>query len=78
MTPTVLQAALCEIERGLYCATYSIRPINAVGLPRYQLAACAAEAKDGIEKIIRDQGYEKIIWTDTLVAYAGSAAVAIG
>lgn len=50
----VLQASLCEIERGLYCATYSIRPVNAVGLPMFQLAKSAAEAKDRIEKIVRD------------------------
>jgi hypothetical protein len=63
----VLQASLCEIERGLYCATYSIRPVNAVGLPMFQLAKSAAEAKDRIEKTVRDQGYKMVIWTDALV-----------
>jgi hypothetical protein len=73
MTKTVLQASLCEIERGLFCATYSIRPANAVGLPIFQLATCAAEAKNGIEKIVRSQGYETVVWTSTQVAPAGQA-----
>lgn len=63
----VLRATLCEIEQGLFYATYCTRGSDAHELPAYQLGACAADAKQRIEKIISARGYETVIWEDTLV-----------
>jgi hypothetical protein len=62
-----LRATLCEIERGLFYATY--RTVGAVAdeMPAYQLGTDAADAKRKIEAIVGALGYHTIIWEDTIV-----------
>jgi hypothetical protein len=58
---------LCEIERGLFYATYCTHGSDAHELPAYRLGTCAADAKQRIEETISARGYEAVIWEDTLV-----------
>jgi len=65
-----LRATLCEIERGVFYATYADCGAHADtdGLTRYQVGASAADAKQRIERGAHAFGYETIIWTETIVA----------
>jgi hypothetical protein len=64
-----LRATFCEIERGLFYATYPTHTLESdlLGLPTYGLGASASHVKQQMEKSIRAFGYETIIWADTLV-----------
>jgi hypothetical protein len=60
----VLSATLCEVERGLFYATYT-EDSAALGkhlLPRYQVGTCASDAQQRIEKRARECGYEAVVW----------------
>jgi hypothetical protein len=64
-----LRATLCEIERGLFYATYRTRsPVSDVHeLQTYQVGISASDAKGRIEQVVRALGYETVIWKDALV-----------
>jgi hypothetical protein len=72
-----LRAILCEIEHGLFYATYPGRAENPDidELPTYGLGACAAHVKQQMEKSIRQFGYETVIWADALVLPPSHLAV---
>ena len=61
-----LRATLCEVERGLFCATYSShsRETDVLELPTYGLGTCASHVKQQMEKSIRTFGYEEVLWED--------------
>ena len=65
-----LRATLCEIERGVFYATYAgcEALADTEGLTRYQVGASAADAKRSIERGAHAFGYETVIWTETIVA----------
>jgi hypothetical protein len=65
-----LQATLCEIERGVFHATYpDALSVSDVGeLPAYQTGASAADAKRAIELHAHALGYDAIVWTETFIA----------
>jgi hypothetical protein len=63
----VLLAALCEIESGLFYATYRVSQSEADELPAYQVGACAEDAKHRLEQTIGAFGYTSVIWEDTLI-----------
>jgi hypothetical protein len=75
-----LRATLCEIERGLFHASYrsigfgvdstSMAP-NQNNLPIYHLARTASDARDDIERIARAIGFETIVWEDADI-FAGT------
>lgn len=64
-----LRATLCEIERGLFYATYSSHASKSdiLELPTYGLGTCASHVKQKMETSIHTFGYETIIWEDGLV-----------
>jgi hypothetical protein len=64
-----LRATLCEIERGLFYATYSSPTFESdtLELPTYGLGTCASHVKQRMEKSIHAFGYATVIWEDTLV-----------
>jgi hypothetical protein len=64
-----LRASLCEIERGLFRASYfgvglrgSIPKNSLQALPIYQVARCAADARAIIEGNARAIGYDMVAW----------------
>ena len=61
-----LRATLCEIERGLFQATYHIRrsASNIEGLPTCQVGNCESDAKQRIEQSAHALGYETVIWEE--------------
>jgi hypothetical protein len=65
-----LRATLCEIERGVFYATYPDRESAALAaeLTNYQIGASAADAKRRIELSAQALGYETVSWTETIVA----------
>jgi hypothetical protein len=65
----MLRATLCEIERGLFYATYPnhTRESDTLGLPTYGLGTCASQVKQRMEKSIHTFGYETVLWEDALV-----------
>jgi hypothetical protein len=64
-----LRATLCEIERGLFYATYSSHTFESdiLELPTYGLGTCASHVKQQMEKSIHTFGYETVMWEDALV-----------
>jgi hypothetical protein len=64
----ILQATLCEIERGLFRVAYRS---SGVGpgiqyLPRYQVGTSASDAQSRIEQCARECGYSSVVWQVTL------------
>jgi hypothetical protein len=63
-----LYAALCEIERGVFYASYSESDPDAHRLATYQTGTSAADAKRRIELNARALGYDTVIWKQTIAA----------
>jgi hypothetical protein len=63
-----LRANLCEIEHGVFYATYPESNPGTEELPSYLIGASAADVKAGIESSASALGYGTIIWTQTIVA----------
>jgi hypothetical protein len=64
-----LRATLCEIEPGLFYATYRTdrSASDLRELPAYQPGTCACDAKQRIGPIVQALGFETIIWEDAIV-----------
>jgi hypothetical protein len=63
-----LYAALCEIERGVFYASYPGSDPDTAKLASYQTGRSAADAKRRIELNARALGYDAIIWKQTITA----------
>jgi hypothetical protein len=63
-----LRATLCEIERGVFYATYSGAAADTDELVIYQIGTSAEEAKERIESSAHALGYETVIWEQTITA----------
>lgn len=63
-----LRASLCEIERGVFYATYPESDANTDELVIYQVGTSAADAKKRIEASAYALGYETVIWDQAIVA----------
>lgn len=65
-----LKATLCEIERGVFYATYADQEAvsHLEELTNYQIANSAADAKRNIELSAYALGYDDVMWTETIVA----------
>jgi hypothetical protein len=65
----MLRATLCEIERGLFCVTYSRDSIERGKhlLPPYQVGTDASDAMRRIEQRARECGYQAITWETTII-----------
>jgi hypothetical protein len=73
----ILRVTLCEVERGLFHATYHgaaddsncpASEADLLPLPIYQLANCVSDARAGIERSARAMGFDTIIWEGVLPA----------
>jgi uncharacterized protein YcaQ len=62
-----LRASLCEIERGVFYATYP-ESVDSNSLVTYHVGTSAAEAKKTIEASARALGYDTVIWDRTSIA----------
>jgi hypothetical protein len=64
-----LRATLCEIERGLFYATYTSHTfeLDILELPTYGLGTCASHVKQWMEESIHAFGYATVIWENALV-----------
>jgi hypothetical protein len=65
-----LRATLCEIERGVFYATYPDceAASDTEELIRLQIGTSAEDAKRRIERTALAHGYETFIWTETIMA----------
>jgi hypothetical protein len=64
-----LRATLCEIERGVFYATYpDCELTSADELINFQIGASAADAKRRIELSAQTLGYGSVAWTETIIA----------
>jgi hypothetical protein len=63
-----LRATLCEIERGVFYATYPDFYPDTNQLDTYQIGTSAAEARARIELRAHALGYETVVWTQTVKA----------
>jgi hypothetical protein len=63
-----LRVTLCEIERGVFYATYPDLASDTDGLVIYQTGTSAADAKLRIEMNARVLGYDTVIWKQTVIA----------
>ena len=63
-----LRATLCEVERGVFYATYPEAASDTDDLVIYQTGTSAAEAKKIIELSAYELGYETVIWKQTIIA----------
>jgi hypothetical protein len=63
-----LRANLCEIEHGVFYATYPGSNPGMQELPTYLIGAFAADVREGIELAASALGYGTVIWTQTIVA----------
>jgi hypothetical protein len=76
----ILRATLCEIERGVFYATYfqDRAAPDTEGLPRYHVGRSASDAKQQLEGSARALGYEAVNWTESIVipAFAAPAETA--
>jgi hypothetical protein len=63
-----LRATLCEIERGVFYATYPESASDTDELVVYQIGTSADEAKERIEIGAHALGYETVIWKQTITA----------
>ncbi|HEY0183761.1 MAG TPA: hypothetical protein VGC09_13220 [Rhodopila sp.] len=63
-----LSATLCEVERGVFYATYPgcDSTSDADELTAYETGTCAADAKQRLERRAHALGYDTIIWTETV------------
>ena len=63
-----LQATLCEIERGVFYATYAgQQDVSHIDeLTHYQTGTSASDAKGRLESHARSLGYETVVWTETV------------
>jgi hypothetical protein len=61
-----LRASLCEIERGVFYATYPESDCNMDELVAYQVGTSADDAKRNIEASARALGYDTIIWDQAI------------
>jgi len=68
MQGRTLRATLCEIERGVFYATYPDSASDTDELVIYQTGTSAAVAKLRIELNARALGYETVIWKQTIIA----------
>jgi hypothetical protein len=64
-----LHVALCEVERGVFYATYPDCESAAVAdeVATYHIGASAADAKRRIELSANALGYDTVIWTETVM-----------
>jgi len=64
-----LHVALCEVERGVFYATYPDceSAADADEMATYQLGASAADAKRRIEQSANALGYDTVVWTETVM-----------
>jgi hypothetical protein len=62
-----LRATLCEVERGVFYATYPGCESDADELTTYEVGSGSADAKRRIEQRARALGYDSIVWTETIV-----------
>jgi hypothetical protein len=65
-----LSATLCEIERGVFYASYPDCPFasDTAELTSYQTGLSAADAKRRIELTARALGYKAVVWTESIIA----------
>jgi hypothetical protein len=63
-----LRANLCEIEHGVFYATYPDSSPGTEELPNYLIGTSAAEAREAIDSSASALGYATVIWTQTIVA----------
>jgi hypothetical protein len=63
-----LHATLCEIERGLFHISYRGDTLDRKlhPLPPYQVGTCASDAQRKVEQLVRQRGYELVIWEPAL------------
>ena len=63
-----LRATLCEVERGVFYATYTdCASGSEVGeLTSFQIGASAADAKQMIEISAHALGFHTVTWTETI------------
>jgi hypothetical protein len=78
----ILRATLCEIERGVFYATYfqdKTGP-DTESLPHYQVGNSASDAKQRIEGNARALGYEAVRWKESILVpvFAAEAEPARG
>jgi len=82
MRGRALRATLCEVERGVFYATYPEckSASDAEELTAYQIGTSAADAKQRIERCAYALGYDTVIWTETIVAplFASQAKAVLG
>ncbi len=81
-----IRASLCEIEHGLFYATYPghLRESDRLELPTYGLGICALDVRQRMEKSLQASGYDIVLWEEGIVlprshlpAVAGPVAVPI-
>ena len=60
----ILQATLCEIERGLFRVAYRISGVRPGFryLPHYQVGTSASDARSRVEQRARECGYASVVW----------------
>jgi hypothetical protein len=65
-----LRATLCEVERGVFYATYPDceSASEADALTAYHIGTSAADAKRQIERSAGALGYDSVVWTETVDA----------
>ncbi|HEX4366078.1 MAG TPA: hypothetical protein VH023_04575 [Rhodopila sp.] len=61
-----LYATLCEIECGVFYASYPKSDPDTDRLATYQTGTSAADAKRRIEFVAHALGYDVVIWTQTI------------
>jgi hypothetical protein len=75
-----LRATLCEIERGVFYATYPGHEAaaGAEELITYQVGTSAADAQRQIERSAQALGFDTIVWTGTVSVplFASSSGIA--
>ena len=69
---STLFANLCEVERGVFYATYTQGDSlpNTNSLPNYQVGRSASDAKKRFERNAYALGYDAVSWRETIVAPA--------
>ena len=63
-----LHATLCEVESGVFYATYPGCTSGADELTTYQTGTCAADAKQEIERCAHALGYDNVVWMESITA----------
>ncbi|HEY1411793.1 MAG TPA: hypothetical protein VGF36_06610, partial [Rhodopila sp.] len=62
-----LRATLCEIEHGVFFATYPDAAPDSDYLATYQTGRSAADAKRQIERSAKALGYDTVVWGEGIV-----------